>query len=141
MTAPDPMKGIRGVFAAVLVLEAIVVLLALLVFARFGSGPPAVGVGGDRRAGRADDRRVRACSGGPGGSATRWCCSSSRSWPGSCWSPPLGVVGVIFALVWVVLLLMRRDVARKMARGELPSQRGGSLTPPLHGPSIRWQRD
>ena len=43
-TAPDPMKGIRGVFAAVLVLEAIVVLLALLVFARFGSGPPAVGM-------------------------------------------------------------------------------------------------
>src|SRR4051794_41953197 len=43
-TAPDPMKGIRGVFAAVLILEAIVVLLALLVFARFGSGPPAVGV-------------------------------------------------------------------------------------------------
>src|SRR3954453_202947 len=41
---PDPMKGIRGVFAAVLVLESIVVLLALLVFARFGNGPPAVGV-------------------------------------------------------------------------------------------------
>ena len=38
---------------------------------------------------------------------------------------PLGVVGVIFALAWAGLLLMRRDVARKMARGELPSQRGG----------------
>ena len=36
---------------------------------------------------------------------------------------PLGVVGVIFGLVWVVLLLMRRDVARRMARGELPGQR------------------
>jgi hypothetical protein len=34
------------------------------------------------------------------------------------------VVGVIFGLVWVVLLLMRRDVARRMARGELPGQRG-----------------
>jgi hypothetical protein len=29
----------------------------------------------------------------------------------------------VFALVWVGLLLMRRDVARKLARGELPSQR------------------
>ena len=37
-SGPDPMKGIRGgVRPAVLVLEAIVVLLALLVFARFGS--------------------------------------------------------------------------------------------------------
>ena len=38
------MKGMRGVFAAMLVLESIVVLLALLVLARFGNGPPAVGV-------------------------------------------------------------------------------------------------
>jgi uncharacterized membrane protein (DUF4010 family) len=36
----------------------------------------------------------------------------------------LGALGVLFGLVWLVLLLMRRDVARKMARGELPSQRG-----------------
>ena len=52
------MKGIRGVFAAVLVLESIVVLLALLVFARFGNGAARGGRGGDRRAGGADDRRV-----------------------------------------------------------------------------------
>ena len=81
------MKGIRGVFAAVLVLESIVVLLALLVFARFGNGPPAVGVAVIvglavlMIVGSGLQRR-------PWGlSATRWCCSSSRSWPGSCWSP------------------------------------------------------
>ena len=34
------MKGIRGVFAAVLVLEAIVVLLALLVLPSSAAGPP-----------------------------------------------------------------------------------------------------
>jgi hypothetical protein len=28
----------------------------------------------------------------------------------------------VFVLVWVVLLLLRRDLAGKMARGELPSQ-------------------
>ena len=34
---PDPMKGLRGVFAALLVLEAIVVGLALLVLPKFGA--------------------------------------------------------------------------------------------------------
>jgi hypothetical protein len=28
----------------------------------------------------------------------------------------------VFGLVWSALLMMRRDVAAKMARGELPSQ-------------------
>lgn len=124
MSTPDPMKGIRGVFAAVLVLEAIVVLLALLVFARFGSGPPAVGVA--VIVGLAVLMVV--------GSGLQ-----RRSWglgyalvvqivtivAGFVLVTPLGVVGLIFAIVWAVLLLMRRDVARKMARGELPGQRGG----------------
>jgi hypothetical protein len=34
----------------------------------------------------------------------------------------LGVLGLIFGLVWFALLMMRRDVARRMSRGELPSQ-------------------
>ena len=121
-TQPDPMKGIRGVFAAVLVLEAIVVLLALLVFARFGNGPAPVGIS------------VIV------GLAVLMVVASGlqrRSWglgfalvlqlativAGFVLVTPLGVVGVIFALVWGGLLLMRRDVARRMARGELPSQR------------------
>ena len=121
---PDPMKGIRGVFAAVLVLESIVVLLALLVFARFGNGPPAVGAA--VIVGLAVLMIV--------GSGLQ-----RRSWglrfalvvqvativDGFVLVTPLGVVGVVFGLVWVALLLMRRDVARRMARGELPSQRGG----------------
>ena len=124
MTTPDPMKGIRGVFAAVLVLEAIVALLALLVFARFGSGPPAVGTA--VIVGLAVLMVV-------GSGLLR------RSWglgyalvvqivtivAGFVLVTPLGVVGLIFAIVWAVLLLMRRDVARRMARGELPGQRGG----------------
>ena len=39
------MKGLRGVFAATLVLEAIVVLLALLVLPKFGGGATPLGVG------------------------------------------------------------------------------------------------
>ncbi len=37
--------------------------------------------------------------------------------------PALGVMGLVFALVWLLLLWMRREVARRMAAGELPSQR------------------
>jgi Protein of unknown function (DUF4233) len=36
----------------------------------------------------------------------------------------LAVLGVVFGLVWLALLAMRRDVAQRMSRGELPSQRG-----------------
>jgi hypothetical protein len=44
MTAPDPMKGLRGVYAATLTLEAIVVALSLLVLAKFGEGATPFGV-------------------------------------------------------------------------------------------------
>jgi len=123
-TAPDPMKGIRGVFAAVLILESIVVLLALLVFARFGSGPPAVGVAVIvglavlMIVGSGLQRR-------PWGLGFALVVQVATIVAGFVLVTPLGVVGVIFGLVWVVLLLMRRDVARRMARGELPGQRGG----------------
>jgi hypothetical protein len=117
------MKGIRGVFAAVLVLESIVVLLALLVFARFGNGPPAVGVAVIvglavlMIVGSGLQRR-------PWGLGYALVVQLATIVAGFVLVTPLGVVGVIFALVWAGLLLMRRDVARKMARGELPSQRG-----------------
>ena len=121
MTAPDPMKGIRGVFAATLVLESIVVLLALLVFARFGNVPAGLGVvvivtlavlmivgaGLQRRS---------------WGLAFALALQVVTIVAGFVLTVPLGVVGVIFGLVWGGLLLMRRDVAKKMARGELPAQ-------------------
>ncbi len=121
MTAPDPMKGIRGVFAVTLVLEAIVVLLALLVFARFGNGPTALGVtvivalAVLMVVGSGLQRR-------PWGLGFALALQAVTIVTGFLLTVPLGVVGVIFALVWGGLLLMRRDVARKMARGELPSQ-------------------
>ena len=42
---PDPLRGLRGVFAALLVLEAIVVGLALLVLPKFGNGATPLGLG------------------------------------------------------------------------------------------------
>ena len=121
---PDPMKGIRGVFAAVLVLEAIVVLLSLLVFVRFGNGPAPVGVAVIvglavlMVVGSGLQRR-------PWGLGFALALQPATIVAGFVLVTPLGVVGVVFALVWVGLLLMRRDVARRMARGELPSQRRG----------------
>lgn len=119
----DPMKGIRGVFAATLVLEAIVVLLAMLVLSKFGAGATAAGVTSMTALAVA----MIVASG-----------LQRRSWglavalvlqvamlACAFFVPALGVIGVVFALVWAGLLLMRRDVARKMARGELPSQRPG----------------
>jgi len=124
VSLPDPMKGIRGVLAVVLVLEAIVVLLALLVFARFGSGPASVGVAVIvglavlMVVGAALQRR-------PWGLGFALVLQLATIVAGFVLVTPLGVVGVVFALVWAGLLLMRRDVARRMARGELPAQRHG----------------
>jgi hypothetical protein len=36
--------------------------------------------------------------------------------------PALGIMGLVFAAVWGGILLMRRDVRRRMERGELPAQ-------------------
>lgn len=121
MTAPDPMKGFRGVMAATLILESIVVLLTLLVLAKFGNSGGAFGV---------------AAVLGLAVAMVLLCGFLSRSWAlptvlvlqgalivCGLLSVPIGVIGVIFALVWYALLMMRREVAARMARGDLPSQR------------------
>jgi Protein of unknown function (DUF4233) len=118
MTAPDPMKGLRGIFAATLVLESIVVLLALLVLPLSGGGPVAIAVivavavlmivasGVQRR---------------PWGLGFALALQVATIACGLL-VPALGVMGLVFALVWGILLNLRRVVAGKLARGELPSQ-------------------
>jgi hypothetical protein len=116
----DPMKGFRGVMAGTLVLEAIVVALSLLVVAKLDGGlagwvgivvgvvivvllvtcgllrrPWAVHVVAVTQVG------LLAC------------------FPGS---TGVGIVGVLFVLIWGYLLWLRWDVARRMAAGLLPSQ-------------------
>ncbi|MDN5748109.1 MAG: DUF4233 domain-containing protein [Pseudonocardia sp.] len=121
MTAPpDPMKGIRGVFAATLVLESIVVLLGLLVLPKFGDGATPLGVG-----------LIAAVAVGmivasglqrrPWGLALALVLQVAVIACGLL-VPALAIMGVVFALVWASLLLLRRDVALRMERGELPSQ-------------------
>lgn len=120
MTAPDPMHGIRGVFAATLVLESIVVLLGLLVLVNIGpgAGPLALGVVVGLAVAMVVaaglQRRPWGLGVALGLQLVMIACGLL--------SPVFAVMGAVFLLVWVGLLLMRRDVARRMARGELPSQ-------------------
>jgi hypothetical protein len=120
MTAPDPMKGLRGVYAATLTLEAIVVALALLVLPKFGEGATAFGV--TVIAGLAVAMIVAA--GLQRRSWGLWFALGLQAVMIACGLlvPALGVLGVVFALVWAGILLLRRDLMGKMARGELPSQ-------------------
>jgi hypothetical protein len=121
--APDPLKGFRGPVSAALVLEVIVLLLTLLVVGKFGGqnggafgvavvlGLAAVMVVLVRFAGRSWVPAVAA-----GLQLVMIACGVLVF--------ALAVLGVVFGLVWLALLLMRRDLAQKLARGELPSQRG-----------------
>lgn len=122
MTAPrkDPMKGFRGIMAGTLILEVIVVALALPIVAKLRGGIGTV----------------------PGivvfafiGAFILMCALLRHGWAigvivglhvllvaSYLVLPPLGVIGVVFALVWAYLLWLRRDLLRRMAEGRLPSQ-------------------
>ena len=120
MSAPDPMKGIRGVFAATLVLESIVVLLALLVLPKFGDGATPLGVG--VIAAVAVGMIVAAgLQRRPFGLAVALALQVAVLLCGF-FVPALAIMGVVFVLVWAGLLFLRRDVALRMERGQLPSQ-------------------
>lgn len=118
--AKDPMKGFRGVQAGTLVLEAIVVALALPVVAQLGDGLTSL-----------QGWTVVAIA-----VLLVVCCGLLRR-PWSIWLilglnvgliafavtlPWVTVIGVVFLAVWLWLMWLRRDVARRMAEGRLPSQ-------------------
>ncbi|GEL22664.1 membrane protein [Pseudonocardia sulfidoxydans NBRC 16205] len=119
--ATDPMKGIRGVFAMTLILEAIVVLLAMLVLGKFGEGATTAGV-------VSITALAVAMIVGSGLQRRPWGLAYALVLQLGVFAciafvPAMWIIGIIFVMVWGGLLLLRRDVARKMARGELPSQR------------------
>ncbi len=120
--ARDPWKGLRGVMAGTLVLEAVVVLLALPVVAKLGGG-------------------VSLLSGGyivvlavlmivgSGMQRRPWALGLSLALQvamilGFFVHPALGAMGLIFGAVWVYILYLRRDMQRRIAAGSLPSQQG-----------------
>lgn len=115
---PDPERGLRGVMSATLVLEFIVVLLGLLFVVRSGEGVSAIEV-------------IVILLLAVGMIAA--CAVVSRPWglPFAlglqavligCWliSPPLGIMGVVFSLVWAAILWFRAEYRRRLAAGTLP---------------------
>ncbi|MFI9403499.1 DUF4233 domain-containing protein [Nocardia sp. NPDC052316] len=119
--ATDPWKGFRGVMAGTLILEAIVVLLALPVVGSVGGG-------------------VTWASGtylvvlalvmilGAGLQRRSWAMSFNLGLQvfvllGTFIHLSIGIIGVVFAVVWGFILVLRADVRGRMEKGLLPSQR------------------
>ncbi len=122
----DPWKGLRGVMAGTLVLEAIVVALALPVVATVAGGLTAFS--GSYVVGLAVAMVVMS-----GLQRRAWALGANLvlqalAVAGFVVHPALGAVGVLFAVVWAYLLYLRRDIAARMAAGRLPGQRGAGPT-------------
>ena len=114
----DPERGLRGVMSATLVLEAITVLLAIPVAANTGGGVGPVGV-------------IVICA--LAGLLVAACAIVSRRYALAvilslqgvmiaCWviTPPLGIMGIVFGLVWALILFFRGEFRRRLAAGTLP---------------------
>jgi Protein of unknown function (DUF4233) len=118
--AKDPMKSFRGVMAGALIMEAITVGLAVPVVARLGGG-----------VGTVSGWSVIAIA-----VALVLCCGVlRRPWivpvilalqvgliAFFVTLPAVAVIGLLFLAFWLWALWLRRDVARRMAEGRLPSQ-------------------
>lgn len=118
--AKDPMKSFRGVMAGALILEAITVGLAVPVVARLGGG---VGTAGGWVVIAVAVALVACC----GFLARTWIVPVILALQLALIAlvvslPAVTVIGVVFLAFWLWALWLRRDVARRMAAGLLPSQ-------------------
>ncbi len=120
----DPERGLRGVMSATLVLEAIVVLLSIPVAANTGSGTSGFGV-------------LLICL--LAVAMIALCAFVGKPWflPAALtlqaltilgWliTPALGVMGIVFAVVWGSIIWFRNEFRRRLAAGTLPEP----TTPP-----------
>lgn len=115
MTAPDPWKSFRGVMAATLVLEAIVVLLALPVVAVVGGGLSAASL--IYLVGLAT--ALIMLTGIQGRPWAIWVNLSLQPVliAGFVVYPGIAVVGVVFTVVWALIVYFRAEVLRRYSRG------------------------
>lgn len=119
-TPPDPWKSFRGIMAGTLILEVIVVLLALPVVASVGGG-----------------LRPSSTAYLLGFAAVLVLLAGMQGRPWAIWAnlavqlvlvagfliyPAIGVMGVMFAMVWGVIAYLRAEVLRRQRQGELPGQ-------------------
>jgi ABC-type Co2+ transport system permease subunit len=113
VTRPDPLRGLRGVYAGTLVMEAIVVGLGLMVVARLGGG--LAGPAGWYTGALAVALLVAAfVQRRPWGLGLALVLQVAMV-VGWFAHPAVGVVGLLFILVWAYLLHVRREVLRRPA--------------------------
>ncbi|SFD68740.1 Protein of unknown function [Actinopolyspora alba] len=118
----DPWKGLRGIMAGTLVLEFIVFGLALPVVWQLGSGVSSAGF----LVVAVLTVLLLAASGVQG---RRWGLGVALALQLcliGCYfvHPAVGIMGVIFALIWGYILYVRHDVAKRMREGRLADQLG-----------------
>ena len=114
----DPERGLRGVMSATLILEAIVALLSIPVAANTGSGTTGFGV-------------ALICL--LAVAMIALCAFVSRPWfltaaltlqalmvLGWLITPALGVMGIVFGIVWGSIIWFRNEFRRRLAAGTLP---------------------
>jgi uncharacterized protein DUF4233 len=121
----DPWKGLRGIMAGTLVLEFIAFLLALPVVWKLSGGVSSIGFGIVIAlavlmlvAGFVQRR--------PWGLGVALALQVVAI---VCFlvHPAIGIMGLVFGLVWAYILHLRREVARRMRAGELYDQLGHPL--------------
>ncbi len=118
--ATDPWKSFRGVMAGTLILEAIVVLLALPVVSSVGGGLSAgstaylVGIA----------VLLVLMAGIQGRSWAIWANLGVQLLLIMGWAiyPGVGFVGLLFTVVWLLIVYLRAEVLRRQKRGLLPGQ-------------------
>jgi CBS domain containing-hemolysin-like protein len=115
------MRSFRGVVAGSLVMEAIVVALSMLVVAKLGTGIGSV-VGLWVVLGVVV-ALLSTCA-FAGKPRVLWLVLALQLLLIACaaFSVAVAVIGAIFLAIWGYLWWIRRDVARRMAEGRLPSQ-------------------
>lgn len=122
-TPPDPWKSFRGVMAGTLILEAIVVLLALPVVGSVGGGLTAASTA--YLIGFAV--LLILMSGIQGRPWAIWADLAVQVGLIAGWViyPGVGIMGIVFAVVWLMIVYLRAEVLRRQKRGLLPGQQPG----------------
>jgi hypothetical protein len=117
---PDPWKSFRGVMAGTLILEAITVLLALPVVGTVGGGLSAFSMA--YLIGFALVLLLMA--GIQGRPWAIWANLGVQVVLIAGWVvyPGVGLMGLLFAVVWLLIVYLRAEVLRRQRRGLLPSQ-------------------
>lgn len=117
---PDPWKSFRGVMAGTLILEVIVVLLALPVVSVFHGG--LTPLSGGYLIGMAIVLGLM--SGMQGRAWALWANIGVQFVLilGAFIDVTIGIMGIIFLLVWVLIAYLRFEVKRRQDRGLLPGQ-------------------